>query len=145
MELLSERLHIQRSSLVIWDDTVDQARIIAAMGMSREEMQKGRYSLGEGITGRVMQTGRPMIIPDISKEPEFLNRTGSRQIKTPPGTPSAQAISFICVPVKDGERQVGAISVDKPYVNDLSLAADARLLSIIAGSIAHPHPSPGAA
>ena len=35
-----------------------------------------RYRMGEGITGRVVQSGRPMVVPKVSREPLFLDRSG---------------------------------------------------------------------
>lgn len=137
MSLLNDRLDIQRATLCIWDDAIEQARVVAAVGLTKDEIQRGRYARGEGITGLVLQSGMPKVIPDVTKEPEFLNRTGSRPIEDKPansGEP-AKPISFICVPIKEGDHIVGAINVDKPYVDDLSLAGDTRLLTIIAGSI----------
>ena len=137
MALLSDRLNIQRASLALWDDAIGQARVIAAVGLTKSEMERGRYGLGEGVTGRVLASGEPQIIPDISRHGEFLNRTGSRDLTTR-ATSNAEAgppISFICVPIKEGDRVVGAISIDKPYIDELLLASDARLLAIIAGSI----------
>lgn len=98
-------------------------------------MQRGRYAWGEGVTGRVMVTGQPEVIADVRKHPEFLNRTDSRSIRDKDDGHN-QAISFICVPVKDGDQYVGAISADKPLVNEASIEADTRLLTIIAGSFA---------
>jgi Nif-specific regulatory protein len=146
MALLGERMGVQRASLVLWDEAREEMRTVAALGMSPQAMARGRYALGEGVTGQVLATGQPRIIPDIRKHPEFLNRTGRTALAIPPtddngGAPetvtvAARPISFICVPIADGERYVGAISVDKPYVDDVSLAADSRLLKIVAGSIA---------
>ena len=130
MALLSERLSIQRASLLIWDEATDQLRIVAAVGLTPEEMRRGRYGLGEGVTGRVMATGVTQIIPDIRADPDFLNRTGVGSGVN--GLPT----SFVCVAIKDGQRRSGAISVHKPFVDEVSLAADARLLTIIAGSFA---------
>ncbi|MCC7407113.1 MAG: GAF domain-containing protein, partial [Phycisphaeraceae bacterium] len=105
MALLSESLNVQRASLALWDDSIEQVRIVAAIGLTREEMQRGRYALGEGITGKVLATGKPHVTPDIHRDPAFLNRTGSRP--TPkPGDPATPPTSFICVPVKDGDRHV---------------------------------------
>ncbi len=143
MALLGERMGIQGASLVLWDHAADQMRIVAALGLTDEEVARGRYAMGEGVTGQVIATGRAQIIPDIRKHPQFLNRTRSRQLVAVGADPQEfgfadgePPISFICVPVKDGDRFVGAISVDKPYVDDVSLASDARLLTITAGCIA---------
>ena len=145
MAVLSDRLNIIRASLLLWDEASDQLRIVAAVGLTHEEMKRGRYAMGEGITGRAMATGEPQIIPDVSQEPDFLNRTGSRRLGVEStvtaagsrrlrGARTSGPISFICVPIKDGDRYVGAISVDKPFIDDESLGAETRLLTINAGS-----------
>ncbi|MCE9590168.1 MAG: sigma 54-interacting transcriptional regulator [Planctomycetes bacterium] len=146
MSLLSDRLNVQRATLVLEDEASQAFRIIAAVGLTTEEMARGRYSAGEGVTGRVIATGTAAIIPDVRLEPDFLNRTGSRPSLSTANAGSgggtavlareAAPISFICVPVKNADRIVGAISVDKPFVDQPTLYADARLLTIIAGSIA---------
>jgi Nif-specific regulatory protein len=149
MSVLSERLHVQRAALVVRDHATDTLRIVASVGLTPAEQERGRYALGEGVTGRVMQTGQPAVVPDVSRDPGFLNRTGARKLADgdkPPPRPDADAdadvsaearpLSFICVPVRDGDAVVGAISIDKPFDNQGRLDADARLLKIIAGSFA---------
>jgi Nif-specific regulatory protein len=138
MAVLNERLGVQRAALALWNEAIDQAQVVAAIGMSPEEIKRGRYALGEGITGQVMATGQAKVVADIRQDKHFLNRTGSRRVSDAPNPPDAGTppTSFICVPVRDGERCVGVISIDKPYTDDATLAADARLLKIIAGSIA---------
>ena len=32
-----------------------------------------RFKVGEGITGKVVESGRPIVVPRVSKEPTFLN------------------------------------------------------------------------
>src|SRR6266568_9077748 len=39
------------------------------------------YQLGEGITGRVVQSGKPIVVPRVSREPAFLHR----ELGTPGG------------------------------------------------------------
>jgi len=134
MRLLADRLNIQRAALYMQDAAADNVKILAGVGLSREEMSRGKYVTGEGVTGQVIESGQPRVVKDVSRDPAFLNRTGSRELEAKDGRP-ASPISFICVPVYDGEQCVGAISVDKPFVDDVSLAADARLMKIIAGSI----------
>ena len=60
-----------------------------------------RYRMGEGIVGRVVQGGKPVIVPRISQEPLFLDRLHRRRDN--PG----QEFSFICVPIAIGS-EIGA-------------------------------------
>jgi Nif-specific regulatory protein len=86
--------------------------------------------LGEGITGRVIETGRPIAVPEIGDEPLFLDKTGARS-----GIDKSK-ISFICVPIKEGRRVIGALSVDHILEKDSVLGEDVRLLEIISSLIA---------
>ncbi|WP_428387593.1 sigma-54-dependent Fis family transcriptional regulator [Mucisphaera sp.] len=131
MTVLTQRLGVLRASLILLDQQDDSYRTVAAVGLSPQEQQRGRYARGEGVTGTVLETGKPAIIPDISKHPDFLNRTQARSEDDT--APQAPPISFICIPVKDDQQLVGAISIDKPFISDTQLQADAKLLTIITG------------
>src|SRR4051812_35686051 len=76
MQLASDKLHMHRGALVLLDESTGRLRTEAAVGMTPDEMERGKYALGEGITGNVVATGRPRIIADLRNEPDFLNRTG---------------------------------------------------------------------
>ena len=130
MRVLAERLGMERGSMVLLDETTGKLRIQAALGLTPEEIQRGRYDMGEGVTGQVVATGRPRVVEDIAKDVQFLNRTGARAAL------AGHRISFICVPIQIGARVIGALSVDKPFVDSQSLAHDQRVLEIIAAFIA---------
>ena len=130
MRVLAERLGMERGSMVLLDDATGKIRTEAALGLTPEEICRGTYDLGEGITGAVVATGQPRVVPDISRDDRFLNRTGSRPIA--PGL----VTSFICVPIKFENKVVGALSVDKRYVDNDTLHADERLLEIVTAFIA---------
>src|SRR5690349_9873642 len=127
MQIISEKLNMNRGALVLLDESTGRLRTEAAVGMTPEEIERGRYALGEGVTGNVVATGRPRIIPDVRTEPDFLNRTG----RLHPGAADAP-VSFFCVPIKIHGRTAGALCVDKPFVNQEQLATDHRFLDIIA-------------
>ena len=131
MSLFKERMGIERSALVLVNDAKERLETVAGIGLTDAEMAKGWYKMGEGITGRVIATGSSRVIADLSQEPDFLNRTGLSQRMIDGGQ-----ISFICIPIKDGSRYAGAISVVKPFVDEQALSRDERLLTIVAGSIA---------
>ena len=81
---------------------------------------------GEGITGRVVQTGRPVVVPRISQEPTFLHRTGRRH------KARASETSFICVPIAGQRKPVGAMNVDLPFVKDRDYDRDLQLFQVVA-------------
>jgi len=130
MRVLADRLGMERGSLVLMDDVSGKLRIETAVGLTPEEMHRGTYDIGEGITGSVVATGESMMVPDIANDDRFLNRTGARNVVD--GVPT----SFICVPIKTEGRTIGALSVDKRFLSDESMRSDQRLLEIIASFIA---------
>ena len=131
MQIISDKLNMHRGTLVLLDDSTGRLRTEAAVGLTDEEIGRGKYALGEGINGNVVATGRPRIIPDLRNEPDFLNRTGRI-------TPDKrnEAISYICVPIKIQNRTTGALAIDKPYVSDEQLRGDHVFLDIIAAFLA---------
>ncbi len=81
LEILSKELDMRRGSIFVLDKKTEEISIVAAYGMTQEEISRGIYRIGEGIVGKVIEIGLPMFIPDIEKEPQFLNKTGSRPNK----------------------------------------------------------------
>ena len=130
LRALSRHLGMSRGTLTLLNRESGEILVEAAYGLSRSQQERGRYKMGEGITGRVALTGRPMVVPRISEEPQFLNRTGARRKLR------KQDISFICVPIKQGRTVFGTLSVDRLFSDEILLEEDVRLLSIIGSMIA---------
>ena len=130
LEILSNSLDLVRGTITILNPLSKEISIEVAHGLSKTAMKRGKYKLGEGITGRVIQTGKAVAIPKISQEPLFLDRTASRKIE------NGQEMSFICVPIKKGDRIVGSLGFDKPYAETYSLKNGKKLMSVVATMIA---------
>jgi len=130
LDAMSKHMGMMRGTITLLNRVTGELFIEAAHGLSESEQERGRYTLGEGVTGRVVATGQPAVVPRISEEPQFLDRTGARK------SLSRQDISFICVPIKIGKEAVGALSVDRLFTGDVSFEEDVRLLTIIASMIA---------
>ena len=130
LDILSNSMNMVRGTITILNPMRNEIRIEVAHGLTRNAMERVKYKLGEGITGRVIETGEAVSIPKISEEPHFLDRTGSRK-KRKDGDQS-----FICVPVKKGKQVIGALSVDRLFDESYSLESGEKLLSVIATMIA---------
>ena len=126
IEALANELGMVRGTLVLLNKTVNKLKIAAAHGLSAAERARGEYAIGEGITGHVVETGIPEIIPDVSQDTRFLNRTATRIVD------AAHPVAFICVPIKVDEEVVGALSIDRPFAVGSMLDKDLRILLIIA-------------
>ncbi|MBW2602755.1 MAG: sigma 54-interacting transcriptional regulator [Deltaproteobacteria bacterium] len=130
LEILSNSLDMVRGTITILHPLRNEIHIEVAHGLSRSAVERVKYKVGEGITGRVIETGKAITIPKISDEPLFLNRTASRKaIKD-------KELSFICVPIKKGNQIIGSLSVDKLYDASYALNDGEKLLSVIATMIA---------
>ena len=130
LDILSSHMGMNRGSITLLDAETKEIRISVAHGISPAARTRGRYKLGEGITGRVIESGRPMAVPHLDEEPLFLDRTGARrQI-------DKSRVSFFCVPIKDGHKVIGALSVDRLFKGPTTLDEDLRFLTVISSLIA---------
>lgn len=127
LDVMETDMGLSRGTLTLRRPDSDIFVIEASRGLSPEEEKLGQYKLGEGITGQVAKTGKPAIVEDISKDPNFLNRTKSRR---------KQPVSFICVPIINQNQIIGTLSMDRTVIDRKELQRDQEYLTLIAGLIA---------
>jgi Nif-specific regulatory protein len=129
MAVLGNLLEMQRGCVFLLDPLSQELRIAAAHGLTKQNIEKGKYRIGEGIVGRVLGKRTPMVIPNIGEEPLFLNKTGSR--------PEKDGISFLSVPIEFKNEVLGVLSVDRIYSKKHgNVDDDLRVLTIVASLIA---------
>ncbi len=129
--IMDSQLNLHRGAILLLDTQTNELMTELAFGMSEEEKRKGRFKAGEGISGTVLSTGEPIVVPDIDAEPRFLNRTGSRKRKGRAKT------GFIAVPLIFQGEKLGVLSTDCDMSQgDRDLDEDTRVLSIIGSTIA---------
>ncbi len=109
---------------------IDDLHVIAATGLTREEIRLGRIKVGEGVNGRIYQTGVPAVIPDIRVESLFLHRTRTEKL------PEDRAISFLGIPIKVGQESIGVLSFERVHADDQHPIVDhLRLFTMVANLI----------
>ncbi len=128
LQVLSDSLEMQRGTITLVDPNTNELHIEVAQGLSVQEKERGRYKIGEGITGKVVETGLPMVIKDVGADPSFLNKTKARDLE-------ARKYAFLCVPIKVGNKVIGALSADHLFKGDISYEEDVKLLTIIASMV----------
>ncbi|OGW79086.1 MAG: nif-specific transcriptional activator NifA [Omnitrophica bacterium RIFCSPLOWO2_12_FULL_44_17] len=130
LPVLHEHLGMHRGTLTLLNPETNELSIQEAYGLENAEIKRGKYKLGEGVTGKVVATGEPLVVPNIGEEPLFLNRTQARDALT------KSKISFICVPIKLEGKTVGALSVDLLFQEGTGFDEDVKFLTIISNYIA---------
>ena len=130
LHLLSELLGLNRGRIVLADRVAGDAAVSGtvhyAYGLTRAEMARGQYAAGEGITGRVLSSGRPMIVQDIDAEPAFLGRMVERA-RLPPET-----VAFIAVPIEESGRTIGVLGCHRIRSRPRALTDDLAILRVMA-------------
>ncbi|MCU0557774.1 MAG: nif-specific transcriptional activator NifA [Desulfobacterales bacterium] len=130
LDILSNTMGMVRGTITILNPFRDEITIEVAHGLTRSAMERGKYRVGEGITGRVIQSGKAVAVPKISEEPLFLDRTASRRNSI------EKEVSFICVPIKKSSQVVGALCIDKAFDETYSLEEGKKLLMVVAAMVA---------
>ena len=83
LNTLAEKMGMTRGTLALLNRKTSEMYIEVAHGLSESQRKRGRYQSGEGVIGKVVKTGQPVIVPHISDEPLF--STGPVREKTSAG------------------------------------------------------------
>jgi Nif-specific regulatory protein len=130
LNVMTIQLGIQRGMISLVREA-GELHLVGAVGLSTDELKRGIYQRGEGITGRILATGMPYVVANIAREPLFLNRTGALDV-----IPKGGAAAFIGVPIKAGRETMGVLSiVRRVETSTRSFEKDQRFLSMVANLI----------
>ncbi|MNR79992.1 Nitrogen fixation protein VnfA [compost metagenome] len=130
LHLLSEFLGLNRGRLFLFDAQKQRLVIRYAYGLDDEEIKRGVFRPGEGITGKVFQSGEVAIIQDIDTEPNYLARTVDRDT-LPKGT-----ISMFALPIIVNGTVRGVLAVNRFRGLHRPLSEDLVTVRLVAAQIA---------
>src|SRR4030042_3933231 len=74
LNVLDGELGLNRGTITLLSPDGNEIRIEAAHNLSEEQSRKITYRIGEGVTGKVMKTGKSIMVPRVAEEPLLLNR-----------------------------------------------------------------------
>ncbi|HEY5960001.1 MAG TPA: sigma 54-interacting transcriptional regulator, partial [Polyangiaceae bacterium] len=107
LEWLDEQLELKRAVLTLADASGEALQAQVTHGIEPEQAERMRYRLDEGITGQVYTSGKNLLLPSISADPTFLDRSGLR------AGLDLTRLAFFCVPIRDRGQVIGTLSADK--------------------------------
>ena len=90
-------------SIMLLDREHQTLRIVAARGVADDLLADLELRVGSGIAGKVVQGGEPIMVDDIERDPRFAKVTH----------PAYGGGSFICLPVRAGDRLIGVVNLAK--------------------------------
>jgi Nif-specific regulatory protein len=129
LEVLEEHHEARTGAVYLVEDDTGELVVEASVGVAAAQARKARYRLGEGITGRVVATGKPVVVPQVSREPLFLNRT---HVWT---ESKKEELSYVCVPVPLDAKTVGALGISLRYQKDRAYDQEVQFFGIVGSMI----------
>lgn len=123
---LKEMLRSERASVMVLDETTNELVLKAATGLTTDPGTVGPVRVGEGVSGEVIDTGKPMLVTDL--------RTAGRKSALPDRRYKTN--SFISYPIMIGGRKVGVLNVTDKSGGGTYDEVDLGLLEIIGPQVA---------
>lgn len=133
LRTLCENHGYKRALLTIFDPETNSLKLSITVGSQR--YSEVSYQPGQGVTGQVMNTGEPVIVPIQKDHPSFLNLAFGRTKE------EMEHLGFISVPVRhlDADEHteiLGTLSVDVPAGDPEDLQTDTKFLQAVASLVA---------
>lgn len=121
-----ELLQSERASLMIFDESANELILKAASGLATDPASVSAVRVGEGVSGEVIDTGKPVMVTDL--------RIAGR--KAAPAERRYKTNSFISYPIMIGGRKVGVLNVTDKSGGGVYDEVDLSLLEIIGPQVA---------
>lgn len=114
------------ASVALVRETTRELHTEASVGVSASE-DRLRGRAGESILGRVVETARPVVIPEASREHALAFHVASR---------TAEQISVFCIPIIVDHEPSGALTIELLFKKDRDYERTLKFFSLVASMIA---------
>jgi two-component system, NtrC family, sensor kinase len=118
-------VHSKIGSIMLLDPQTQTLRIAAAEGLEDAVVAGTIIRLGEGIAGKVAQTGEPVLVEDVEHDERF-NKVND---------PKYDTSSFISMPLRAQERIIGVLNLSRKSDQKAFSELDVKFLSTLLGHI----------
>jgi Nif-specific regulatory protein len=129
LNVLTAHIGLSRAMIVLADDE-EQLKVHSAFGLDRAQSERGLWIPGEGVIGKVYQSGLPVTVPDVTQSPEFIDRTGAF------GPQEGHMMALMVVPLKAEHSVLGVLAAQRVVEGRARLSDDQRLLTMVAALLA---------
>jgi signal transduction histidine kinase/HAMP domain-containing protein len=127
-EKITDIFDLDSTRIYLLDDQQNELRVRAAVGYNPEGLIQRPFGLGQGIVGKVAESGEPMIFEDVQKDPRYAELSHSMASK---GTGFR---FFAVIPIRTKGKALGAIACNGRLARRLT-EQEIRLMSSMADQI----------
>lgn len=128
MQYAEEFIEAEASSIYELDEEKNELFIRLARGEKKRPLEGLKVKVGEGVAGKVVETGEPMVIADVDQDRLFSDRFDKLT--------GFKTKSVICVPLILRDKPIGALQVLNKRFGDPFTQYDLELLTGMAQQIA---------
>ncbi|UCE18377.1 MAG: response regulator [Gemmatimonadota bacterium] len=123
LETATKVLHFDNIAIILIDEKTKMTSIVSHIGYPQEVESRRLQVHGDiGITVQAIRTGKPILVPDVRKNPHYLEGR--------PGT-----LSELAVPMKIKDKVIGVLNVESSMLNAFD-NKDVALLEALASQAA---------
>ena len=127
-EVLRETYDAAGVAVALVHEPDGDLRLAAAAGLPAARRSSMRLKPGEAITGRVVSSGKPVVVPQVSREP--LLRTPHEILAA--SDASKRELSLVSVPLVVDRKMVGALALILPHEPSRDFARKTSFLKVVA-------------
>ncbi|MBW7957781.1 MAG: sensor domain-containing diguanylate cyclase [Deltaproteobacteria bacterium] len=120
MEKISELLHPKNWSLLLLDESTNELKFEIVVGKGSERIKDLRLKLGEGVAGWVARERKPLLVPDVGKDPRFSKKADEMSNFT--------TQSIVCVPLVTRGKCLGVIELINKVEYEAGFSEDDLLI-----------------
>lgn len=128
ISLITDVMKVETCSLMLMTPDEKSLKIVVAHGLDDRIIKNADIMVGEGISGLVAKTGKPLLITDISKDRRFSRR--------PKSSVDYKTKSALSVPLIIKDRVIGVINVNNKSSQEVFTTDDLQMLETLATQIA---------
>ncbi len=131
LKILQQLYKINSGAIFLVEDESDIIRPVAHVGF-KQDFLRGKFRVGEGLTGRIVESGNPITVPMVSQEPLFMNRYNTWNPKVD------SELSYIGVPISLDYKTLGALVITFPFETGKDYEVTVKFLSLVASALLQP-------
>jgi response regulator RpfG family c-di-GMP phosphodiesterase len=131
-----EKTKAMRGSLMLLDEEKQELRIVASSGLDKEIVMKTKIKVGEGISGKVLQDEKPVLISSVDEHSVYSGLAHGYPDKSFISMPMEVDEKMLIFPLRRKKKVIGVMNINKKISGGAFTGSDLQILSVLASQAA---------